>query len=139
MDGLTRSEPARSVACCAGPDLYRPIGKFRVHGRIYKRKFNVPFRAEHGPPHSLTSSGRAAAARKPPPPGANIERRSVSNPGSHYRESSTLPTELRGGQSSHRPRTVIIVPSFRFRPIPVVSTLSSRLKVVLRKSISWKI
>ena len=29
-----------------------------------------------------------------------IERRSVSNPGSHHRESSALPTELRDGQSS---------------------------------------
>ena len=34
MDGLTKSEPALSRACCAGPDLYRPIGKFQVIGRI---------------------------------------------------------------------------------------------------------
>ena len=42
MEGLTRTEPAGSRACSAGPDPYLPIGIFRVSGRIYKRKFNVP-------------------------------------------------------------------------------------------------
>ena len=34
MDGMTESEPTLSSACFAGPGPYRPIGKFRVIGRI---------------------------------------------------------------------------------------------------------
>ena len=34
MDWFPRPEPALSRACCAGPDLYSPIGKFQVAGRI---------------------------------------------------------------------------------------------------------
>ena len=41
-DWFARPEPALSRACCAGPDLYSPIGKFQVTGRIKGRKFNVP-------------------------------------------------------------------------------------------------
>ena len=34
MDGMTESEPTLSSASCAGPGPYRPIGKFRVIGKI---------------------------------------------------------------------------------------------------------
>ena len=34
MGGFPRSDPTLSEACCTGPNLYRPIGKFRVEGRI---------------------------------------------------------------------------------------------------------
>ena len=34
IEGLTRTEPAGSRACSAGPDTYFPIGMFRVIGRI---------------------------------------------------------------------------------------------------------
>ena len=32
--GFTGSEPKLREVCCAGPDLYRPDGKFRVHNII---------------------------------------------------------------------------------------------------------
>ena len=41
MDGFAKSEPALNGACCAGPDPYRPIGKFQLIGRIYSRTFSV--------------------------------------------------------------------------------------------------
>ena len=56
MDGLTKPEPPLSRACCVSPDLYRPIGKFQVVGRIWKPEFNVPIIAGHGPSHPLTST-----------------------------------------------------------------------------------
>ena len=99
MDGMTESEPTLSSACCEGPGPYRPIGKFRVIGRIWNRKFNVPIKAGHGPSHSTDFNW----PRLLPPTGPSlsgvsyIERRSVSNSGSHYRESSALPTEVRDG------------------------------------------
>ena len=34
MDGIAKPEPTLSGACCAGPDPYRPFGKFQVAGRI---------------------------------------------------------------------------------------------------------
>ena len=34
MEGLTRTEPAGSRACSAGPGPYLPIGILRVIGRI---------------------------------------------------------------------------------------------------------
>ena len=34
MGGFSRSKPTLSEACCTGPDLNRPIGKFRVDGEI---------------------------------------------------------------------------------------------------------
>ena len=45
MDGMTESEPTLSNACCAGPGPYRPIGQFRIIGRIQNRKFNVTIKA----------------------------------------------------------------------------------------------
>ena len=83
MDGFTKSEPALSGACCAGADLYHPIGQFLVSGRIQKRKFNVPTMLGHGPPalqRHLTQVKVAAAAtdRGSSQPGANSERRSGS-------------------------------------------------------------
>ena len=82
MDVMTESEPTLSSACCIGPDPYRPIGKFRVIRIIKNRKCNVPVKAGLGVSY--------------------IERRSVSNPGSHYRESSALPTELQDGLNDRR-------------------------------------
>ena len=63
-------------------------------------KFNVPFKAGHGLPHSTGFNWlRLLTNRRPSPSGvSNIERRGVSNPGSHYRESNVLPTELRDRQ-----------------------------------------
>ena len=95
-------EPTLSIVCCAGPDPYRPIRQFqfRVIGIIYNGKFNMLIKAGHSPSHSTDFS----RLRLLPPTGPSqsgvsyIERRSVSNPGSHYRESSALPTELRDGQ-----------------------------------------
>ena len=58
----------------------------------------MPIKAGHGPSHSTDFNW----PRLLPPTGPSqsgvsyIERRSVSNPGSHYRESSALPTELQG-------------------------------------------
>ena len=63
------------------------------------RKFNMPSKGRHGPSHSTDFNW----PRLLPPSGPSqsgvsyIERRSVSNPGSHHRESSALPTELRDG------------------------------------------
>ena len=34
MGGFRKPEPTLSGTCCAGLILYRPIGKFRVNGRI---------------------------------------------------------------------------------------------------------
>ena len=36
MGGFPGPVPTLSEACCAGPDIYRPIGKFRVDGRIFR-------------------------------------------------------------------------------------------------------
>ena len=63
------------------------------------RKFYVPIKAGHGSSNSTDLNW----LRLLPPTGPSqlgvsyIERRSVLNPGSHYRESSALPTELRDG------------------------------------------
>ena len=35
LEGLARTEPPLSRACCVGPVLYLPIGQFRVYGRIF--------------------------------------------------------------------------------------------------------
>ena len=103
MGGITESEPTLSSVCCSGPGPYRPIGQFQVIVRIYNRKFNVPIKARHGPSYSTDFNW----PRLLPPTGSSqsgvsfIERGSVSNPGSHYRESSALPTELRDGHDEH--------------------------------------
>ena len=52
MGGMTEPEPTLSSACCAGPGPYCPIGQFRVTGRLWNRKFNVPIKTGHGPSHS---------------------------------------------------------------------------------------
>ena len=61
MDGMTESVPTLSSACCAGPGPYRPIGKFRVIGRILNRKFNVPSKPDTARPTQLTSTGRGCS------------------------------------------------------------------------------
>ena len=64
--------------------------------RLTMPMFNVPFKAGHGLSHSwLWLAAAAPTNLRPSPSGvSNIERRSDSNPGSHYRESTALPTEL---------------------------------------------
>ena len=42
MERLMTQESAVSRACSAGPGPYLPIRIFRVVGRIYQRKLNVP-------------------------------------------------------------------------------------------------
>ena len=59
MDGMTESEPTLSSACCGG---YRPIGHFRVIGRIWKRKFNVPISKPDAARPALNWLQLAAAA-----------------------------------------------------------------------------
>ena len=34
MGGFVRAEPMLSKTCCAGSDLYHPIGRFRIDDRI---------------------------------------------------------------------------------------------------------
>ena len=87
MDGMIQAEPTLSSACCTGTGPYRSIVQFRVIGRIYNRKFNVPIKAGHDPSHSTDINW----PRLLPPTGPSqsgvsyIERRSVSNPGSRHR------------------------------------------------------
>ena len=42
MEGFTRSEPALSIACCASADIYLPIGKFQLFGRIWIQSLTCP-------------------------------------------------------------------------------------------------
>ena len=99
MDGMTESEPTLSSACCASPGPYRPIKHSGLLG-----EFRIESKAGHStgsPTHDSTDINwpRLLPSTGPSQSGVSyIERRSVSNPGSHYRESSTLPTELRDGQ-----------------------------------------
>ena len=68
MDEFPKSEPVLSITCCAGPDLYSPIGKFQVTGIIWR----------------LMS-------------GANSQHLTRLEPDSHYRiaqKSGAHPTEL---------------------------------------------
>ena len=41
MEGLTRTEPPLSRACCVGPVLYPPIAQFLFYGGIQSRMYNV--------------------------------------------------------------------------------------------------
>ena len=85
MDGLTRPKSALSGACCADPDPYHPIWKFRVEFRGESSLY----------PHSRTPSSALTDFYwlRPLPPTTdhplrtfvNIERWSVSNPAYHYR------------------------------------------------------
>ena len=95
------------------------LGGFRIES------FNVPIKAGHGTSHSTDFNW----PRLLPPTGPSqsgvsyIERWSVSNPGSHHRESSALPTELRDFELIHS------FGSLSCHPFATLSYKSLRLKV----------
>ena len=109
MDGLTKPEPPLSRACCVSPDLYRPIGKFQVVGRIWKPEFNVPIIAGHGPSHPLTSTDQGCCHQPQAIPvrglvssaeATRTRALTTGRPRHMCRESDALPTELRDGLRS---------------------------------------
>ena len=81
MDYWNQDSPL-SRACCVGPDPYRPIVQFRFLGRILWRKFYVPEDWTRSAllPTSSDLFAAAATNRRSSRSGANIERRSDSNP-----------------------------------------------------------
>ena len=78
MGGFPRPVPTLSEACCAGSNLYRPIGKFRVDGRMFRVERltcpSNPDTARPAPQLHLACNVTAATDRRPSPPGANSER-----------------------------------------------------------------
>ena len=108
MDGLMESDPPLSRACCVSPDLYCPIGKFQVVGRIWKPEFNVPIIAGHGPSHPLTSTDQGCCHQPQAIPvrglvssaeATRTRALTTGRPRHMCRESDALPTELRDGLS----------------------------------------
>ena len=103
MEGLTRTEPAGSRACSAGPGPYLPIGISWKSAEFRSESLTCHI-AGHGPPRSLTSTGCGAAptADHPRQEALYIERRKRLEPrlepGVGW-ESDALPTELRDGQT----------------------------------------
>ena len=77
MGGFLRTVPTLSEVCRAGPDIYRPIGKFRVDGIIFRvERLTCPSHGQTRHTHQLhlTCDATTATDRRTSPPGANSER-----------------------------------------------------------------
>ena len=86
---MDRYEAWREVARSWGPGSNNHLGGPQLNQTFFAdNAASITQGGSHFFPHDASAQSGVSY----------IERRSVSNPGSHYRESSALPTELRDGQ-----------------------------------------
>ena len=99
-----------SAKLFADPDLYRPMGHFRLFLELGFRKLNVPIKGGHVSSHSADCNWSWLLPPNGPSPAdvSTVERRGDSNPGSL----PEVPTELRNGPNCVPLLAAVIVSIF---------------------------